>query len=264
MKSPTSIGQQMPDVALGELFHENSKLRRNDIGARARIGTLTETDRTAHKRQMESSFGDKERISLIDPQMKITTSFEDAIRRRRSSRQLTEGTLSAESLSYILQAANGPTGPDSSLERVLLAAPSAGALFPVEVYAALPASNAFGAGLFWYSATTHALRVVFRKPMMPQLARTTFYEEVVSNAAVCIVLALALDQVFKKYGNRGYRFALLEAGHIAQNILLAATAVGLAAVPIGGFVDNEVDDLLSLSAMRQSCVYMIPIGHPAA
>jgi SagB-type dehydrogenase family enzyme len=262
MKSPTSIGQRAPDVALGELFHENSKLRRNDIGARERIGTMTETDRLAYKRHLESFWGQKESISLIDHKITIATSLGDAIFKRRSTRHLNQGGLPTESLSYILQAANGSTGVDSTREGVLLATPSAGALFPVEVYVTLSASNAVGEGLYWYSGAQHELRVAFRKPIMRELARTTFYEETVANAAVCIVLALGLDQVFKKYGNRGYRFALLEAGHIAQNTLLVATAMGLAAIPIGGFVDDEVDDLLLLNVMRQSCVYIIAIGYP--
>jgi SagB-type dehydrogenase family enzyme len=66
-----------------------------------------------------------------------------------------------------------------------------------------------------------------------------------------------------KYGLRGYRFALLEAGHVVQNVLLACTALGLAAVPVGGFYDRPVDALLGADGVNESVVYAVSLGRPA-
>jgi SagB-type dehydrogenase family enzyme len=63
-----------------------------------------------------------------------------------------------------------------------------------------------------------------------------------------------------KYGLRGYRFALLEAGHVAQNVVLTATALGLAAVPLGGFYDRPTDEFLGLDGVNESTLYTIALG----
>jgi SagB-type dehydrogenase family enzyme len=66
-----------------------------------------------------------------------------------------------------------------------------------------------------------------------------------------------------KYGLRGYRFTLLEAGHLVQNVLLSCTALGLAAVPIGGFYDRPVDELLGVDGVNESVVYAVSLGRPS-
>jgi SagB-type dehydrogenase family enzyme len=66
-----------------------------------------------------------------------------------------------------------------------------------------------------------------------------------------------------KYGARAYRFALMEAGHVGQNLLLAAAALGLGAVPLGGFYDREVDAFLGVDGIYEASLYLVPVGYPA-
>ena len=80
------------------------------------------------------------------------------------------------------------------------------------------------------------------------------------SAAAVVLIAAIFGRTRFKYGLRGYRFALLEAGHVAQNVLLAATALGLAAVPLGAFYDRRMDAFLGLDGVNESSLYAIALG----
>jgi SagB-type dehydrogenase family enzyme len=142
------------------------------------------------------------------------------------------------------------------------AAPSGGALYPIELYAIVSAVDELTKGIYLYSVPRHALQLISEGDFASELAKATSFPEVFSSVSVTFVLTALFGRTTFKYGERGYRFALLEAGHIAQNILLAATAQKLGAVAVGGFIDDEINDLLDIDGVEEAAVYLVAAGRP--
>jgi SagB-type dehydrogenase family enzyme len=162
----------------------------------------------------------------------------------------------------LLHAAYGVTAQDERGQGYRTA-PSGGALYPLEVYAVVARGDDVAPGLYHYDPPLHELEVV-RPPVRPEtLASATAYPEIVRGCAVAFILTGVFWRSRFKYGLRGYRFTLLEAGHVAQNLLLAAEALGLAAVPLGGYYDRAVDALLRLDGVDVSTLYVVCVGRRA-
>ena len=198
---------------------------------------------------------------LIGPRL------DDALRDRRSQRgPFASRSLLLTELGALLDLAVGASRQAPSKEtkgqeppepRDLRPFPSAGALYPVEVYLAALSCASVERGIHHYDAFKHALASVAPCPAPGDLARLIFADDLWQGAAA----ALIFTGVFQaKYGERGYRFALLEAGHAAQNVLLVAQSLGLAAAPIGGFCEDTLGAAMGLDATRESPVYVILVG----
>lgn len=184
------------------------------------------------------------------------------LRGRRSARTFADTPVTERELALLLRAAYGVTAQDEHGQGYRTA-PSGGALYPLELYAAVARSEDLAPGLYHYDPPRHELEVV-RPPLPPEaLARATAYPDIVRGCAVAFVLTGVFWRSRFKYGLRGYRFTLLEAGHVAQNILLAAEALGLAAVPLGGYYDRAVDALLRLDGVDESTLYLVCVGRRA-
>ena len=87
-------------------------------------------------------------------------------------------------------------------------------------------------------------------------------QEPVAQAGAVFIFTAVFERTTRKYGERGYRYIHIEAGHIGQNILLEATSLGLGSVPIGAFSDEQVDKMIGIDTKKQSTVYLIPVGKP--
>jgi SagB-type dehydrogenase family enzyme len=115
-------------------------------------------------------------------------------------------------------------------------------------------------GLYHFNPETWNLDVLRGADESAHLAACTFQPDLVqSAAAVLMVSAIFLRSTFK-YGDRGYRFALLETGHLAQNAILTAGEMGLAAAPVGGYVDRDVDDFIGCNGLDESVLYLLLVG----
>jgi SagB-type dehydrogenase family enzyme len=177
--------------------------------------------------------------------------LEEALGSRRSVREYGDQPLTTAELGQLLWAAQGITN-----ERGFRTAPSAGALYPLEIYLLTPE------GVFHYEPQHHRLGLVSQDDARPALHQAALKQEQVLRAPAVFVLAAVYARTAQKYGQeRSPRYVHLEAGHAAQNLLLQATALGLGAVPIGAFHDQEVQKALSLPADHQP-LYLIPVGHP--
>jgi SagB-type dehydrogenase family enzyme len=143
----------------------------------------------------------------------------------------------------------------------LRAAPSGGALYPTEVYVAVRdgGCDAVPPGLFHYNPVRGDLALI-AADVTERLASATPYPDAVATAGATLVFTMILERTRFKYGERGYRFALLEIGHMAQNSLLAATALGLAGVPLGGFYDDEANEVLGVDGVTETIVYLVAVG----
>lgn len=192
-----------------------------------------------------------EKISLPRPSKDSKTSLEYTIQHRRSTRSFKDKDLTLEQISQLLWAAQGITDKRMGLR----AAPSAGALYPVELYVVKKD------GLYHYLPHLHQLEKITDEDLRRDLSAAALGQAPVLNAPVDIVICAVYKRVTSKYGERGIRYTDIEVGHTAQNIHLQAVALGLGSVPIGAFNDATVKEILNLPK-DCSPLYIIPVGYP--
>lgn len=195
----------------------------------------------------------KNQIQLPEPLTKGKVSLEEAIAKRRSQRTFKHQDLSLEQISQLLWAAQGITGKRGGMS--FRSAPSAGALYPMEIY--LVKED----GLFRYLPETHKLEVLGERDLRDSLCASALGQDAVCRAPINIIICAVYERVTGKYGERGIRYAHIEAGHIAQNIHLQAVALGLGSVSIGAFSDEHVQKALNLPRDDKP-LYIIPVGYP--
>ena len=195
---------------------------------------------------------EKDRIQLTQPDTKGSVSLEQAISKRRSQRSFAKKELSLEQTSQLLWASQGITGSKYGFS--FRAAPSAGALYPMEIYLLSKA------GSFHYIPQGHILEIKGRKDLRKALADSALGQHAVADAAIDIVICAVYERVTSKYKEHGRRYVHMEAGHIAQNIHLQAVALGLGSAPIGAFDDKAVQKALALPSDCQP-LYIIPVGY---
>ncbi|MGO9136633.1 MAG: SagB/ThcOx family dehydrogenase [Syntrophales bacterium] len=188
-------------------------------------------------------------IQLPEPAADGGISVEAALARRESVRHFSSLPLAPSVLSQILWAAQGITR-DWGGRTV----PSAGALYPLELYLALRD------GFFHYVPRDHQLVHVSDRDFIDDLAAVALGQQCIRESSAVVVIAAVYERVEKKYGRRGERYVKIEAGHAAQNILLQAVSQGIGAVPVGAFHDDDVRKLLSLPRDHEP-LYLIPLGH---
>ncbi len=252
----------LDDVA--EAYHESSKVAPSNIGREfagarrlAASPELLLSSMRAVKRHGTA------RISLPG-RRPLDLSLGEAIARRRSQRAFDGGPIAADVLSALLHAGYGVTrvlDPQDHRPAVSLrAVPSGGALYPLELYVAVVQVGDLTPGLYHFDPLAANLEVVCPHLTAEDLAALSTYPDVARSCAALIFVAAIFGRARFKYGLRGYRFVLLEAGHVAQNVLLAAAALGLAAVPLGAFYDRRTDAFLRLDGVNESTVYVIALG----
>ena len=189
------------------------------------------------------------RVALPPPRTDGPRSLERSLAERRSVRAFTADTLDLGTTGQLLWAAQGITGASESRT-----APSAGALFPLEIYALT------AAGIAHYEPATHSLLRTQAGDVRPELAAAAHDQECVRDAPLVIVVTAVYARLAVKYGeSRGPRYVHLEAGHAAQNVLLQAVALGLGAVPVGAFDDRRAQSILRLPADHEP-LYLLCVG----
>jgi len=188
-------------------------------------------------------------IELPQPNLKGTVTLEEALAERRSVREFTGDPLTVEELSQLLWATQGITDPQG-----YRTAPSAGALYPLEVYVIT------SEGIYHYDPSRHRLTLHQPGDFRPGLHAVALRQGPVLTAPVVFVITAVYERTEAKYGKeRSPRYVHLEAGHAAQNLLLQAVALDLGAVPIGAFIDEKVKEALALPYNHQP-IYVIPVG----
>jgi SagB-type dehydrogenase family enzyme len=190
-------------------------------------------------------------IDLPEPTLKGTVTVEETLARRRSVRSFTAEPLTIQELGQLAWAAQGITFPS----RGFRTAPSAGALYPIELYVVT------ADGLYHYVPQEHKLRVLNESDLRGDLARAAGGQSSVRAAAADFVVTAVHERTTRKYTDRGNRYVHFEVGHVGQNIHLQAVALGLGSVPIGGFREERVKSALSLPPDHEP-LYIIPVGHP--
>jgi len=142
----------------------------------------------------------------------------------------------------------------------LRAAPSAGATYPIETCAIVNDVEGVPAGIYRYLASTHELALIREGDHRRDLERAAISQRMVVEANVVVVLTAVFERTERRYGGRAQRYIAMEAGHIAQNVCLVATAIGLGTCAIGAFHDDAVNRVMGLDGRRESALYLVTIG----
>ncbi len=191
----------------------------------------------------------KDMIMLPAPDTAGSIALEEAISQRRSVRSFANQDLTWQQVGQLLWSAQGVTNKEGNR-----AAPSAGALYPLEVYIV------FKEGFYKYLPHGHKLQPISNKDLNQSLQSAALSQPWIGAASANIVICADYSRITSRYGDRGIRYTDIEVGHAAQNIHLQAVALGLDSVPVGAFNDKDVSKILSLPE-NETPLYIIPVGY---
>lgn len=202
------------------------------------------------------AYPDVGQVALPDPVGFRGLSVEEALEARRSVRDYADRLLSLEALSRLLYAAQGITEQRLGFR----AAPSAGALYPIELYPVVHSVSGLTSGIYHYAVQEHALEALQPGDFRGRVTQAGLFQDFLGQANVCFILSAVFQRTRWRYRERAYRYVLLEAGHVGQNLYLAATSMGLGACAVGAFLDDQLNDLLGLDGAAEAVLYVVSVG----
>jgi len=240
-----------------ELFHENSKIGKyqlpvSDQEVAARMALLWEV----------LPYEGYPVLELPRSLTPLSLSLAEAITSRVSARRLSPCSLTLANVATLLHYAYGITRDNQGTHfpRPFRVVPSAGALYPLEIFFHSACIQDAPAGLYHYNPLQHHLRRLRQGDESARIAAALAQPNLAGDASLLLFITALFERTTFKYGDRGYRFALLEAGHLTQNVNLVAAGLGLGSVNIGGFFDRQIDEFLDLDGLTHSTIYLVGIG----
>ena len=197
-------------------------------------------------------------MKLSNPSFDGPISLEKAIKGRRTVRSFSSTKMTEPQCSQLLWAAQGIT-EDRGYKR---SAPSAGALYPMDVYAAVgkDAVNGVEEGVYHYNPTDHVVTRILKQDIRKDVARASLEQMWMAHAPMIIVITSEYSRIIVKYRERGIAYAIMEAGHISQNIFLQSVALGLSAGIVGAFQEEKIIQCMGIPRQHIPLIIM-PIGY---
>jgi len=201
------------------------------------------------------------RFTIPKPNLSNAVNIWDALSRRRSERNYALRTiLPLETLSTLLWATQGITADSGDFQ--FRAAPSAGALYPIETYLLARAVEGLEPGVYHFRPREFDVERIRAGDFSRALAQASLGQTMAANAQVTFIWTAVVERGKWKYRQRAYRYFYLDAGHIAQNLYLAGTASGLGVCGIGALFDDAVNGLIGVDGVEETVVYMASVGRP--
>ena len=242
----------MVDSGIGDRFQQRTKYERGELGG----GRLDWSSKPpTYKRYPEAP-----KIPLDEPATEGGAPIWEVLRRRRSQRRFQDVALKASDLSQLLWAAQGITREGRGVD--FRTAPSAGALYPVETYLVVHEVEGVAPGVYHYGAAQHQLEQLKTGDFRADVAHAALDQRMAAWSNVVFVWTAVFPRSKWKYKQRAYRYVYLDAGHIAQNLALAAVALGLGTCQIAALYDDEANQLLGVDGVEESTIYMTVVGKP--
>jgi SagB-type dehydrogenase family enzyme len=237
----------------GDAFQQDTKYRPDRMGgAELRQGLRPEPYKT---------YPDSVKVPLPSFEPDRLMTLHDTIAQRRSVRDFQPRSITLGQLSYLLWASTGIQRAEQGYE--FRSAPSAGALYPIETYIIADRVGELEPGAYHYGIRNHELEPVRAGDLRRGIAAAALGQEMCAKAAVVFIWTAIFARCKWKYGQRAYRYIYLDAGHIAQNLALAAVSLDLGSCQIGALFDDEVNKLLDLDGIEEGVIYMSVVGVPA-
>jgi len=240
----------MKGNVIGDIFHIKTKYRRSK---------MRENFSLIKHPELYKIYPYSKKIKLPKPEELSKKLLDDVLKQRKSIRSFSSVPISKKQLSYLLWASTGIQRKESGYE--FRTAPSAGALYPIETYLIVNNVEEIPDGIYHYSIEKHVLEELKPGNYGSDVAHAALDQTMCAEAAVVFVWTAIFDRSKWKYGTRAYRYIYLEAGHIAQNLALAATNLGLDSCQIAAFFDDEINSILDIDGIRESTIYMSTIGY---
>ncbi|MCF8104542.1 MAG: SagB/ThcOx family dehydrogenase [Desulfohalobiaceae bacterium] len=241
----------MPDLSrsLGVQYLQQTKFDRETLMGRSRL--------RIEPAPLYKVYRDVERVALPEPELP-QVNLEELFKNRRSRRSFAPKQISLQDLAGLLWAGQGLTA--QTLGHELRTSPSAGGLYPVETYLCVQRVAELRPGLYHFNVRDFALELLEEGDFGPGLARAGLGQGFMARAAVDFCWTAVLRRNMVKYGHRGLRYVFMDAGHICQNVVLAAEALGLGQCPVGAFFDDEANALFKLDGQEESLIYFLSLG----
>jgi SagB-type dehydrogenase family enzyme len=237
---------------IGDAFQQDTKYRRGRLPGGG-LDWATKPD--TYKRYPTAP-----KVPLSVPQTEDGVPIWDVLKQRRSVRRYQDAPLQETALSQLLWASQGITKVRQGYG--FRTAPSAGALYPVETYLVIHAVEGIEPGIYHYGAENHELDQLKTGDFRAPVARVALDQGFAAQANVVFVWTGIFERSKWKYKQRAYRYVYLDAGHLAQNLALAAVALGLGTCQIAALYDDEANDLLGVDGITESTIYMTTVGQP--
>lgn len=261
-------GGELPPVGdPSEDFIEASKLHRDAMGWEAPGVRILETvpEMTPVVARAGRDYASRPAVSLPDPEP-VLAPLGRALVQRRSAPAISPEPLSLTQVSTLLRTSWEPVGPSGAVHgsQPRRPSPSAGALQPLDLRVVVRDVPGLEPGVHHVQMnhTGQAELVHLHRVDLDAFAEASLQPEITGEAPLSVVVVGMPWRSRFKYGHRAVRFALIEAGHVAQSLQLVGTATGLASRPLGGFVDDEVNRLVGLDGVNEVALYVIPVGQP--
>jgi SagB-type dehydrogenase family enzyme len=198
------------------------------------------------------------KIKLNTPNISTKNFFNEILLKRKSTRVFSEKPLHIQELSYLLWASTGIQRKEFGYE--FRTAPSAGALYPIETYLVINNIENISQGVYHYLIKDHALEELKLGDLSIETAKAALDQNMCATAGVIFIWTAIFNRSKYKYGQRAYRYIYLDAGHIAQNLVLASTSLNLGSCPIAALYDDEVNNIVGVDGIKESVIYMSAVG----
>ncbi len=253
-----------PPLSLSELYHENTKLHPLTVQQMMPSGDFSAADLQAMSRAYKQ-YPSLPRVKLppIESLPQNGRTFDEVISSRRSLRDFADLDLSLNELSQILHQSYGITGElpgKGGFRQDLRSAPSAGALYPAEIYIAIRKVSGVEPGIYHYNVPNHEIELMIPGDPTEKIFEVCCGQDFVHKTSIVILMSGVLKRTKLKYGERGYRYALLDIGHLGQNIYLSCASLDLAIMTTCGFFDDEANKLLRIDGVDETVIYVAFIG----
>jgi SagB-type dehydrogenase family enzyme len=239
----------------------------NGIGDQFQHETRYEPDRMPRhqliwetKPDLYKEYPEAPKIELPSFEPSRAMSLDQTLKLRKSVREFQPKSISKGQLSYLLWASTGLQRTEDGYE--FRTAPSAGALYPIETYVVANNVRTLEAGLYHYSIRNHQLEQLKTGDLRLQIAGAALGQGMCAAAAVVFVWSAIFERCKWKYGQRAYRYIYLDAGHIAENLALAAVSLNLGSCEIGALYDGQANAILGVDGDEESVICMAVVGIP--
>lgn len=247
--------KQPPPIAngtdLGVVYHQWSKPGVIDV-----LGTVANWGEYP---PLYKAYPAAPRIPLPPPALENGLATEAAIRQRRSTRNYIATPLPLEALAQVLYLAAGITG--ERWGNRVRAAPSSGALYPIETYVVAHNVAGLERGVYHYNIADHGLHEIRAADMRAEVVQQGLNQQFLGQCGAVIIFTVLFQRMRPKYQDRTYRYGLIEAGHLGQNVYLAATSMGLGACGVGAFMDDAINVMLGVDGIEEAAVYLLALGN---
>jgi len=198
-------------------------------------------------------------LAIFEPSQLM--SLDQTLRQRKSIRDFQAKAISHGRLSYLLWASTGIQRIEHGYE--FRTVPSAGALYPIETYVVVNNVRKLPAGIYHYSVRNHQLEEIKLGEFQQAISAAALGQEMCASGAAVFVWSAVFERCKWKYGQRAYRYMYLDAGHIAENLALAAVSINLGSCEIGALYDDHVNAIVGIDGTEESVLCMAVVGIPA-